>query len=132
MTKPQDAETQKRVLVVEDDSEIRAGLVHLIKSCGFHVDQSSNGLEGIDCATRKRPDAIVADIRMPKLNGLEMLQRLRANLDTRSIPVLILSASPGDQDNAIDAGAAYFERKPFRSQHLIHLIQRMIHYSQRC
>lgn len=70
-----------------------------------------------------RPDAIVMDVRMPRMDGLTALAELKADPDTRDIPVVMLSASLPDQKEALDRGARFFLRKPYGGQALIEAVR---------
>lgn len=70
-------------------------------------------------ARAERPDAILLDVRMEPMDGLEALERLQDDETTRPIPVVMLSASLQDKDEALDRGARYFLNKPYRGATLV-------------
>lgn len=87
------AAISKRVLIIDDDAMIR----EVVKSCledlaGWYVPTASSGAEGLLKVIEEKPDAIVLDMMMPGMDGLTFLQRLRANSETQSIPVILLTA----------------------------------------
>ncbi|EMI41380.1 response regulator [Rhodopirellula sp. SWK7] len=111
-----------RVLVVEDDEAIRLGLQIRLQSHGLLVFTATNGREALTMVPSVQPDVILMDIRMPLMDGLIALRELKMNPETQTIPVIMLSASPGDQNLALDSGAARFIRKPFVNGELLETI----------
>lgn len=111
--------TNKHVLLIDDDQDIVAGARVRLLAAGYDVASANDGEQGIAAATSVHPDAIVLDVRMPRMNGLAALSRLKSNLDTRHIPVVMLSASLAEQNDALDAGAKFYLRKPYRAQALL-------------
>ena len=84
-----------RILVVDDNSAFTE-LVEMVFSGEYEVHKAGDGQEGIESARRVKPDVILLDVIMPKVSGVEMLRLLQADLETRSIPVVILTASHFD------------------------------------
>jgi CheY-like chemotaxis protein len=82
-----------RVLIVDDEIDIRELCTEYLTTAGYEVLQAENGAEGIEVATERMPDVIVMDVEMPVVGGLEAIQRLGADARTRAIPVILLSAS---------------------------------------
>lgn len=110
------------ILVVEDDPAIQFGLRMALESRGYDVVIANDGQEGLDILEHCDPSLILADIRMPVLNGLEMLLRIKLSESLRHIPVVMISASPGDQATALDSGASFFLRKPFDHSTLFEIV----------
>jgi len=102
------------VLVVDDESSIRNGLVFLLRKEGYAPLEASNGREALQKVQDEKPDLVLLDIMMPELNGLEVCRRLKSNEDTRLIPVVLITAvhSHDEKIKAIDAGADDFVNKP--------------------
>lgn len=90
--------TGKRILLVEDDRFLRRACEASLRQRGFTVIAATDGEEGLRLARADRPDLILLDLLMPKLPGVEVLRALKADPDTKSIPVLILSNSSREQD----------------------------------
>lgn len=111
------------VLVVEDEPAIQHGLSIALKSRGYEMVAAFDGQEALDQLNHCTPDLILADIRMPNMNGLQMLLTLKSSEIHRDIPVVMISASPGDQTTALDSGAAFFLRKPFDHSALFEVIE---------
>lgn len=117
------------VLVVDDDADIRAYLGELLGQ-HYQVLLAADGEEGQRIAGAELPDAIVSDINMPGVDGIEMVRRLRAEPETSVIPVIFLTAY-GQQEieaRAFSAGGDQFLAKPFRPEQLLLRIERMFAY----
>ena len=102
-----------RILVAEDDATLAAGLVQSLRQLGYAVDCVENGAEA-DAALGASPfDLVILDLGLPKISGLEVLQRLRSRRSR--IPVLILTARDGvnERVKGLDAGADDYLVKPF-------------------
>jgi signal transduction histidine kinase len=116
----------RTVLVVDDDREVSSCLALRLNSAGFEVVSASDGAEGLEFARSARPDAIVLDVRMPKMDGLTMLKELRTDREIKQTPVVMLSASIRDQQDALQAGANYFVRKPYDAVDVLTAIESSI------
>jgi PAS domain S-box-containing protein len=106
------------VLVIEDDPDSREVLVDLLREAGCTVTQAFDGLEGLACCRAQRFDIVFSDIRMPNLNGVEMMERLRADPATRELAVIAVSASSLEHERRfyIEAGFQEFIGKPYAFQ----------------
>ncbi len=112
-------ETQKRILIVDDDEEIRELLEFDIRSSGYFVDTASNGMEGLHKALNNTYDLILLDVMMPKMNGFDVCKNIRnAKL---SIPILMLTAKGTieDKTSGFDCGADDYLVKPFDIQEVL-------------
>ena len=109
------------VLVVEDDPTILQLLGVNFEMEGFVVLRAEDGEQGLAVAREVRPDVVVSDVMMPKMSGLELVRALKASPDTRSIPVILLSAKAqaGDVRQGLEAGADDYVTKPFEPLDLI-------------
>ncbi len=108
-----------RVLLVEDEPELRRMLRELLSSEGYQVEEASDGQRGLHLGLTRSYDVLVLDRRLPAMDGLELLTRLRAKGMTS--PVLILSAlgSPPHRVQGLDAGAEDYLAKPFDVNELL-------------
>lgn len=113
----------KRILLIDDDKDIVQAIAIRLIAMGCTVITALDGQEGYAKALSELPDAIVLDIRMPGMNGLETLKMLRDHSKTASIPVVMLSASLMDQKEASDRGARFFLEKPYDAETLKAAIQ---------
>ncbi|MGV8075423.1 MAG: response regulator transcription factor [Syntrophobacteraceae bacterium] len=118
------------VLIVEDDHEIAAFVSQGLEETGFKVDVACNGPDGLECALLGDYDALILDIMLPGMNGLDLLRHLRENkVDT---PVLILSAkrSLDDRVLGLQTGGDDYLVKPFAFAELLARLQSLIRRSQ--
>lgn len=102
------------ILIVEDNTELRNYLKDELKKT-YKVLVAENGLKGVELAKQKLPDLILTDVIMPVMNGLELCKKVKADLKTSHIPLLMLSAKALVQDKleGIDSGADMYMSKPF-------------------
>lgn len=117
-----------RVLVVDDDPVIQRLLKVNFEMEGYQVTVAGDGLEGLERARADRPDVVVLDIMMPKMDGLAVTRALKADPDTAPIPVLLLSAKAQEAD--MRAGAATradaYVTKPFDPLELLERVEALI------
>jgi two-component system OmpR family response regulator len=115
-----------RVLVVEDDEKIASFVVKGLRQSGFSVDRAADGEAALGCCNDVGYDAIVLDIMLPKLDGLTVLRRIRA--EKRLVPVLLLSAKASVEDRVagLHLGADDYLTKPFAFSELLARIQALI------
>lgn len=115
----------KRVLIVDDDAQIIQALGIRLGAAGFEILSAENGVDGLAAARAERPDAILLDIRMPQMDGLEVLERLRGADDTRDIPVVMLTANVAEKsrNRAAELGARYFLEKPCEPKTLLRAVR---------
>lgn len=120
-----------RILVVEDDPKIASFIVNGLKQAGFAVDPVPDGDQGLALARSVAYDAAVLDLMLPKLDGLGVLQRLRA--DGNKLPVLVLSAlaTVDDRVRGLQAGGDDYLTKPFAFSELLARLQALIRRSSR-
>ena len=107
-----------RVLVVDDEPQILRALSTNLRARGFEVDEASTGEEALELAARHRPDAVVLDLGLPGIDGIEVVHGLRGWTD---VPVLVLSAREDETSKvaALDAGADDYVTKPFGMEELL-------------
>jgi two-component system phosphate regulon response regulator PhoB len=119
------------ILVIEDEEDVTDLIRYHLKKAKFRMIAAGDGAEGIELAATERPDAIVLDIMLPRLNGFEVAKRLRSGESTRSIPLLILSAK-GESESRIkglELGADDYLCKPFSPRELVLRIQSLLRRS---
>ena len=104
-----------RILVIEDEPPVRENLVRFLKLEGHEVVEAPDGEAGVAQALRERPDLILCDVMMPRLNGFEVLSTLQRDPGLRSVPFVFLSASaePERMAEAVGMGARGYVTKPF-------------------
>jgi two-component system phosphate regulon response regulator PhoB len=119
------------VLIIEDESDVVDLIRYNLKKAKFRVLTAQDGAEGFSMAVTDRPDAVVLDIMLPRLNGFEVLKKLKADSRSESIPILILSAK-GEAESRIKGlqlGADDFMPKPFSPKELVLRIQALLRRS---
>jgi CheY-like chemotaxis protein len=110
------------ILLIEDDERIAKFYTILFQAKGFRVENARDGVEGVDMAQALKPSLILLDVMMPKMNGLMVLQTLRANADTESTPVVVLSnyMEPPLIQRALQLGAIeYVVKSQARPEQLV-------------
>jgi len=119
-----------RVLVVDDEQEIRDLLQRFLTQEGYEVVLASNGKEALELAEREEPQVILLDIKMPGLDGIKTCRRLKKGEGTRHIPIIVATAFKDRLLEALDAGADDFVVKPFHLAELsvrVRSILRVLH-----
>ena len=117
----------RRVLIADDDADIRALLVMNLELSGYSVSVAEDGAQAAALARELQPDLIVADVMMPVADGFALLEDLKADPATAGIPVVMLSARTSDEDlwRGWQAGASYYLTKPFDPDHLLRYLQHL-------
>ncbi|MEV0053286.1 response regulator transcription factor [Saccharopolyspora shandongensis] len=108
-----------RILVVDDDRAVRESLRRSLQFNGYQVELAADGQQALDFLAGNRPDAMVLDVMMPRLDGLEVARRLRSTGD--DLPILVLTARDAVSDRVagLDAGADDYLPKPFALEELL-------------
>jgi len=111
----------KRILVIEDEAETRENLVLMLEMEGFKPLAASNGQAGVELAKREVPDVILCDVSMPTLDGYGVLDALRANETTVSIPFIFLTAKGDKKDlrTGMNLGADDYLTKPASAEEVL-------------
>lgn len=117
-----------RILIVEDEPDVLLLLENRVRGAGHDVQSASDGERGLELALAEEPDLIILDWMMPKLDGIEVLERLRADEVGGGIKVLMLTArsQQNDVDRAFAAGADDYIVKPFSSRELVERIATLL------
>jgi two-component system response regulator MprA len=118
-----------RVLIVEDDPNVRTALSRALSFEGYEIDTAGDGGRGLEAVVQHPPDVIVLDVMMPFVDGLEMCRRLRARGD--NTPVLMLTAlgDVADRVEGLDAGADDYLAKPFALEELLARVRALLRRS---
>jgi len=119
--KPPVAEAKRKVLIVEDEKDIRDLVRYNLEEEGFAVVEASDGEVGLNLATRERPALIILDLMLPGLSGLEVCKHLRSREETMQVPILILTARASEVDKVLglEIGADDYVTKPFSPRELV-------------
>lgn len=114
----------KTILLIEDNNDIRENTCELLELEGYKVILALNGKSGLTLAMEHLPDLVLCDIMMPEADGYEVFKRLHADISTRSIPFIFLTASAEKKEMAagLEMGASAYIRKPFDPAELFEAI----------
>lgn len=118
-----------RILVVDDDRAVRESLRRSLEFNGYQVELANDGTTALDMIAEDRPDAMVLDVMMPRLDGLEVARRLRTSGD--DLPILVLTAREAVSDRVagLDAGADDYLPKPFALEELLARLRALLRRS---
>src|SRR3954471_12155316 len=122
----------KKILVIEDEPEMRRNITALLRYCDYEPIAAENGREGIDVARREKPDLILCDVMMPELDGYGVLQALQTDAALARIPFIFLSAK-GEKDDlrsGMNLGADDYLTKPGGNADLIRAIEARLRRSE--
>jgi two-component system phosphate regulon response regulator PhoB len=119
---------KKQLLVVEDETSLVEVLTYNLKTAGYEVVAAPDGREGLDKARLHLPDLILLDLMLPVIDGLQVCRELRADIRTRDIPVLMLTAKAEEVDEVVgfQMGADDYVSKPFRMTALLQRIKALL------
>jgi two-component system, chemotaxis family, chemotaxis protein CheY len=119
---------KKKILSVDDSPSVRKLVEFTLKSKGFQVASAEDGLAALEIMANEQFDAIVLDINMPRMNGLEFLEKVKSNDLYASIPVIMLTTEgqEEDQDKAMDLGATAYIVKPFKPTLLLRIVDKSL------
>ena len=119
---------QPVILAADDDPDIRELVAFRLERSGYTVLQAADGEEALALALEHKPDLAVLDVMMPKMDGFEVVRRLRAEEATKRMPIIMLTARAQDSDveAGFDAGVDDYLRKPFSPQELRARVQSIL------
>jgi two-component system cell cycle response regulator DivK len=122
----------KRILVVEDNELNMKLLNDVLEAHGYAVMSTSKGAIAVEWARQYRPDLILMDLQLPDLSGLDATRQLKADAETRSIPVIAVTAfaMAGDEKKALDHGCDAYVAKPIVLRDFLNLIARFVGASE--
>jgi len=114
----------KKILVIDDDGPVRAGLVTALRRRGYVVQAASHGAEGLELAFRDQPDLVLCDVNMPGQNGFDVLKELRARPETTAVPVILMTGEPhrADARHSMNQGADDYLLKPFTMDQMLEAV----------
>ena len=116
---------KKRILLADDEKTLRELLKVRLEAAGYHFLEAEDGKAALDQAKKHRPDLIILDVNMPRMNGFDVLQNLKKDSKTRNIPVIMLTtrASQDDIEEGMELDADQYIPKPFDSKKLLLAIE---------
>jgi DNA-binding response OmpR family regulator len=117
-----------KILISEDERDIRELITFTLKFAGHEVITTTNGEEAYNVATKELPDLILLDVRMPRMTGYEACKRLKATKNTEDIPVIFLSAKGQESEvkEGMEVGAEEYILKPFSPDQLTQKIHNIL------
>ncbi len=117
-----------RILIAEDERDIRELIAFTLRFAGFEVELASNGAEAVEKVSAAIPDLILMDVRMPRMTGYQACEALKENPATRDIPVVFLSAKGQESEiqEGLEAGAKEYILKPFAPDELTMQVHRIL------
>jgi twitching motility two-component system response regulator PilG len=119
---------KKKILVVEDEESLLKLQSILLTLRGYNVEGVTDGQAALEAVVTMKPDLILLDIMLPKIDGLEVCRQLKTNVATRHIPIIMLTAKKSKEDLVMgeQAGADMYITKPYKSSMVIETIQRIL------
>jgi two-component system, cell cycle response regulator DivK len=116
------------ILLVEDDSKSRKLVRDLLTVKGYTLVEAETGEEGVRLAQERRPSLVLMDIRLPGIDGIQALGQLRAEVATREIPIMAMTASvmAGDRQKVLDAGFDAFQSKPLKIKDFVAAVEQLL------
>ena len=119
--------TKKLEVLVVDDEPNNVELAQvMLTQAGYEVTEAADGQQAVEMCLFQRFDAVVMDVQMPKMNGIEAMRALRADSRTESLPIVAFSANTDWLEAAFQAGADGFLKKPFKRDELVRAIRAAI------
>lgn len=118
----------EHILIIEDDPSVRTLLEKSLSARGYQVSMVKDGLEGLTRLETERPDLILVDIMMPRLDGMTFVKAIKGDKARKSIPVIFLTAKndPKSMIDGINVGARFYLTKPFQLDELIDKVQKAL------
>ncbi len=115
----------RRILVVDDEPNIALSLNYLMERAGYSVRIAADGEEAIEAVKEAPPDLILLDVNMPKMNGYEVCELVRANPQWKHIPIVMLTAKGRDieREKGLAVGADEYITKPFSTQEVVEKVR---------
>ena len=119
---------QKKIMLVDDEKDIREILKAILENEGYSITEASDGQQGFEKAALEKPDLIILDIMMPVLDGFGAAEKLKTNKATFGIPIIMLTAKdePVDKEKAIALGVNTFIVKLFDLEELRHTVKEVL------
>ncbi len=117
-----------KILIAEDERDIRELVSLTLQFGGFTVVQAANGVEAVEQTQKELPDLILMDVRMPKMTGYDACRRIKSMPELRDIPVVFLSAKGQESEiqTGLEAGAEEYILKPFAPDELVKQVQAVL------
>ena len=117
------------LLVVDDELEIAKLVARIFEKRGYRVNTAMDGAEALASVAKDRPDLLILDLNLPKIDGWEVCRRLKSDPATKAIPIIMLTAAHANVDDAqigLGLGADEYVAKPFVKAVLLHNVERLL------
>lgn len=126
------AEQKRKVLLIEDDVDMSEAVRLRLESNGYEVLVAHDGLEGFDMARAQKPDLIILDVMLPKMDGFTVCRMLKYDEAYKSIPVIMFTArvQKTDIQHGTEVGANAYVTKPFKAEELLSQINSLINHEK--
>ena len=124
---------ENSVLIVNDEPDQLTLMGSLLRKAGYAVLTAEDGLDGLTLARRERPDLVISDVSMPRMDGLAFCREIRADLELKTVPILLVTALQKDTESAVaglQAGADDYLEFPFDSARLVAKVSRLLERSR--
>src|SRR5574341_1337616 len=119
---------QKAILVADDDASIRSLLKQLLQEEGYAVHEAATGVEVVDRVKDASPDLVIMDVRMPELDGIEALSRVKAGSPKTAVLIMTAFGSSNAAIRAMELGAFDYVTKPFELDKINYTVQKVFEY----
>ncbi|MEO0097674.1 MAG: response regulator [candidate division WOR-3 bacterium] len=122
------SEKKYKILLVEDEENLRELLKYQLENAGYQVITASDGLEALNLARQHKVDLIILDLMLPKLDGYTVCRLLKFSEQYRKIPLIMATArtNPEDKERGLEMGADFYLTKPLNSQELLNKIKELL------
>ena len=122
-------QNMKKILIADDQKEIRELIEVSLRKKGFHIIQVKNAKEAVDSVKKEKPDLVIMDIMMPgKIDGLDATRTLKSDPQTQDVKIIILTVKGqnADKEKGLKAGADEYCTKPFKPQEILNLVKKIL------
>ncbi len=122
----------KHILVVDDTVSLLTQIVEVLKMEGYFITSASNGHAGLMLLKKIKPDCIITDLLMPKMDGFEFITRIRSNLAWNHIPIMVFSAMPAheNEERILALGANLYLKKPSMLETLVTTVHNLLEHEK--
>ncbi len=117
-----------KVLIADDELRLRKVIALYMSKCGYEIIEADNGEVAVELVKESKPDAVVLDVMMPGITGIEATKQIRAMPEYANIPIILLTANASEDDMKIGlaSGASKYITKPFSPKELVETIDNLV------
>lgn len=119
---------KKKILLVDDEEDVLRTVGFRLQSSGYDVVTASDGMEGLEKARSEKPDLVILDLMLPKMDGYKVCAFLKKDTRYKKIPIIMFTAKAGDLDKKIglEVGADAYIMKPFEPPELVEAVEKLL------